>query len=104
MKKKPARKSPMFTVYVWRPSGFVRGVPLVRGVIATAPAPWLRRYRIGHAHALGLRVVRSLPDGAAFIEVVDNTGRSFARWKPCAVGRYTGTYDAPPHFTEWVPV
>lgn len=104
--RKPARKRarPALTVRVYRPSGFLSGPPLVRAEVVTLPAPHrvARRYFAGYR--AGLRVVRALPDGAAFVDVVDNMGRQLAAWKPCAPGRYTGTHEPPPHFTEWNPV
>lgn len=102
-KGKANRAAPTLTVRVFRPSGFLSGPPLVRCDVLTAPAPFrvARRYFAGQR--AGLQVVRALPDGAASVEVVDSQGRQLAAWKPCATGRYTGTHDAPPHFTEWVP-
>ena len=100
--KRKTRKAPTITVHVFRPSGFLAGAPLVRcDVAVVAPFRIAKRYYAGFA--AGLRIVESLPDGAAFVSVVDSKGRQLAAWKPCAIGRYTGTHDDPPHFTEWVP-
>ena len=70
-------------------------------LIAAAPFRVARRYFAGQR--AGLQVVRALPDGALFVDVVDSQGRQLAAWKPCATGRYTGTHEAVPRFTEWVP-
>ncbi len=102
-KGKANRAAPTLTVRVFRPSGFLSGPPLVRCDVLTAPAPFLVSHRYLAGQRAGLQVVRALPDGAAFVEVVDSKGRQLAAWKPCELGRYTGTRDAPPHFTEWVP-
>ena len=101
--KKKTRKPATMTVHIYRPSGFLSGPPIVRCELQTLPAPFrvARRYFAGQR--AGLQVVRALPDGALFVDVVDSQGRQLAAWKPCALGRYTGTHDAPPHFTEWVP-
>lgn len=92
--RKPAR--PSVTVRVYRPSGFLSGAALSRHDVVTLPAPHriARRYFAGQC--AGLRVVRALPNGAAFVDVVDNMGRQLAAWKPCNIGGYTGTHDAPP--------
>lgn len=100
---KTKRKPPTITVHVFRPSGFLAGPPLVRCDALTIPAPFRVTRRRLAGYAAGLRIVRALPDGAAFVSVVDSAGRYLAAWKPCEMGRYTGTHDAPPHFTEWVP-
>lgn len=94
--KKKSRKPATLTIRVYRPSGFLSGATLSRHDVVTLPAPHriARRYFAGFR--AGLRAVRALPDGAAFVDVVDNMGRQLAAWKPCAPGRYTGTHDAPP--------
>lgn len=101
--KKTSRKHPTITVHVFRASGFLCGPPLVRCDAVTFPAPFRIARRMTAGYAAGLRIVRSLPDGAAFVSVMDSAGRQLAAWKPCSIGRYTGTHELPPHFTEWVP-
>ena len=96
-------KTAILSIYVYRPSGFLSGPPLVRCTALTFPAPWRLGKRARAAYVAGLQFARALPDGAAFVSVVDGKGRQLAAWKPCATGRYTGTHEAPPHFTEWNP-
>lgn len=94
---------PLIHVHVFRPSGFIRGVPIVRATAVTIPAPWRIAARRNAGYRAGLQIVKALPDGAIFVEVVDSKNRQLAAWKPVNTGRYTGTNELPPHYTEWVP-